>query len=326
MKRGLRSAWCAALFVGLLCALPLSVQAQADSKSAYTQLISRALAEYEGGRWQESYALFERAHAERPSARTLRGMGLASFEMRDYVGCLRALEAALVHPERKLDAEQRTQAEDLIKQAKEFVARREITIEPEHAQVLIDGDTAELRAGTLLLNPGDHELTASAEGYTPLRMTVNARSGSSGKLALVLERAEGAVASTPEVKDAAEPTTPVEPPSRADTEGGSVLPIVVIAVGGALIVGAAITGIVSLDAASELEALCGPDKRCPPAAADIKSRGQTTQTLTWILGPAGVVALGVGVALALAQSGDEAPALALGCDPSGCSAHARVAF
>jgi len=54
-----------------------------------------AVAEYEAGHYQEARALFRQAHEKSPTARTLRGIGMASFELRDYVEATRALTASL---------------------------------------------------------------------------------------------------------------------------------------------------------------------------------------------------------------------------------------
>src|SRR5262249_43441282 len=66
-----------------------------DERGAVQGLIADAVAEYDAGHFEEARALFRRAQAEAPSARTLRGIGMASFELRDYVEADRALAAAL---------------------------------------------------------------------------------------------------------------------------------------------------------------------------------------------------------------------------------------
>ena len=54
-------------------------------------LIGDAVAEYDAGHFQEARALFRQAHEKSPTARTLRGIGMCSFELRDYVEAARAL-------------------------------------------------------------------------------------------------------------------------------------------------------------------------------------------------------------------------------------------
>src|SRR5689334_12571935 len=127
------SSWRIHALIGLLLvmsSLALAQHARADEDAEYQDLINRALVEYQGGRWEESRSLFERAHAHKPSARTLRGIALASFEMRDYVRCVIALRGALASEERALDPTQRKQAQDLLAQAEDYVAHRTLALSP----------------------------------------------------------------------------------------------------------------------------------------------------------------------------------------------------
>jgi len=73
-----------------------SREAAPGETQAYRALINDAAAEYDAKHFAEARALFRRAHELEPSARTWRGMGMAAFELRDYVKSLRALEASLV--------------------------------------------------------------------------------------------------------------------------------------------------------------------------------------------------------------------------------------
>jgi hypothetical protein len=76
---------------------------------AYRSLISDAAAEYDAKHFAEARALFRRAHELEPSARTWRGIGMAAFELRDYVKSLRALEASLVDSRLPLIGSERDQ-------------------------------------------------------------------------------------------------------------------------------------------------------------------------------------------------------------------------
>jgi hypothetical protein len=51
---------------------------------AYRETIAEALEEYQAQNYLEAYALFARAHALWPSARTFRGLGVVSFELHRY--------------------------------------------------------------------------------------------------------------------------------------------------------------------------------------------------------------------------------------------------
>ena len=81
---------------------------------AYRGLVDTAIEESGAGRWAEARALFRQAHALYPNARTLRGIGMSSFEVRDYAECLRMLTASLTHPVNPLTEEQRVQVTELL--------------------------------------------------------------------------------------------------------------------------------------------------------------------------------------------------------------------
>src|SRR6185369_1334355 len=94
----------AVLIVGIVAARPRVVAAQEAETPQYRGLLSEAVAEYDARRYEEARALFRRAHDLSPNARTLRGIGMASFELREYVEALRALEGSLVDQRRPLRA------------------------------------------------------------------------------------------------------------------------------------------------------------------------------------------------------------------------------
>src|SRR5688572_4251575 len=79
-----------AFWVQILGASPLAAQ-----DASYDALIRQALVEYEATRYEEARALFRRAHQVSPNPRTLRGIGMSSYELRDYPAAFRALRDAL---------------------------------------------------------------------------------------------------------------------------------------------------------------------------------------------------------------------------------------
>src|SRR5690349_17885891 len=92
-------------------AQPAPAQPASPGDRDYDATIESALNEYRLGNWDEATALFVRAHALRPSARTLRGMGLSEFENRKYVLALVHCSAALSDARNPLNTEQRGELE-----------------------------------------------------------------------------------------------------------------------------------------------------------------------------------------------------------------------
>src|SRR5262245_21535053 len=86
-------------FARALSLLTSSALAQ-EEPDEYREAIEAAVEELNAGLYEEALAQFSRAHELQPSARTLRGIGLAAYELRDYVRAVEALEASLEDPRR----------------------------------------------------------------------------------------------------------------------------------------------------------------------------------------------------------------------------------
>src|SRR6478609_282570 len=133
--------------------------------SQYRVMLEEAVSEYDAHRYEEARALFRRAHEISPNARTLRGIGMASFELREYIEALRALEGSLVEQRRALTAAQRQQVEGLLERTRAFVGRFTPHLVPEGTLLRVDGAPISLESdGTLLLSFGRHAVTAEAPG------------------------------------------------------------------------------------------------------------------------------------------------------------------
>ncbi len=168
-----------------------AADAKPDGKEdpRYHDTLRDALAEYDAHHFEEARILFRRAHDLNPNARTLRSIGMASFELRDYVAAVRALSASLVDVRKPLNPEQRAHAQGLLERSRMFVSVYTLKISPADAQVLIDGRAPEYEAdGTLLLGFGSHNLEVRKSGFVLRTFSVNARGGERKDLAMTLER------------------------------------------------------------------------------------------------------------------------------------------
>jgi hypothetical protein len=139
-----------------------------DDDTPVSVLIGDAVAEYDAGHYQEARALFRQAHDKSPTARTLRGIGMCSFEMRDYVEATRALAASLRDQRRPLTSEQKRHAEALLARAHTFIGRFTVHVKPADASLFVDGHPAELEPdGVLLLPFGRHQLSLRCASCAP---------------------------------------------------------------------------------------------------------------------------------------------------------------
>jgi tetratricopeptide (TPR) repeat protein len=154
-----------------VCAVAVvSSRAEAQSQSSYNDLIRGALTEFEAHNYAEARALFERAHALQPSARTLRGLGVTAFELKRYVEAVHELEAALVDKRKPLTEAQRKEVPDLIARARHFVGTVKIEVTPDEASVVVDGEAA--ADHDLMLDLGTHQVLVQAPGYRDVELKV----------------------------------------------------------------------------------------------------------------------------------------------------------
>jgi hypothetical protein len=203
----------------------------ARDEAAYKDLVEQALNEFKHRNWPEARVLFMRAHELNPNARTLRGMGIVSFEMRDYLNAATNLKAALDDRRQPLTDAQRKECEALLTRARTFVGVYTLKLDPGDAHVLLDGnEVTRDEEGHLLVPFGDHTLSARAPGRQETSTRLNVQGGERGEIALSLPAdvpapavvAGAAVA--PVAAQAAPP--PVAPPAASpapkDSERGFV--------------------------------------------------------------------------------------------------------
>jgi hypothetical protein len=181
-----------------------------EESTPVSVLIGDAVAEYDAGHFQEARALFRQAHDKSPTARTLRGIGMCSFELRDYVEAARALGASLRDQRRPLTSEQKRHAEALLARAHTFIGRFNVHVKPADASLFVDGHPAEVEPdGVLLLPFGRHQLSLRCASCSPA------------------EKDEDVEVSGGEHKDlelALAPAPPASPPGLADTSGAGAGP------------------------------------------------------------------------------------------------------
>ncbi len=154
---------------------------------AYRALINDAAAEYDAKHFAEARSLFRRAHELEPSARTWRGIGMAAFELRDYVKSLRALEASLVDSRRPLSNAERDEVQALADQARVFVGHFAIRLSPKDAVLKVDQTPTTLDDGDiLLLEFGHHVLTALAPDRRSETREINVTGGERREISINL--------------------------------------------------------------------------------------------------------------------------------------------
>jgi hypothetical protein len=185
-------------------AIPLAVHAangltdpgsaiDATDEPAYRKIIKEGVAEYEARHFEEARSLFRRAHEINPNARTFRGIGMASFELRDYISAVRNLAPALQDKRKPLSPELHKDTQDLLDRSRLFVGVYTLTVAPRNARLIIDGHAPEFEPdGSLLFSFGKHTLEATAQGREIFSLTFDVRGGERKNLPVTLRWASTA--------------------------------------------------------------------------------------------------------------------------------------
>jgi tetratricopeptide (TPR) repeat protein len=210
--------------------------------ASYEETIRHAVEEYSLGHWPEARFFFARAHALSPNARTLRGLGLTCYESRNYVDAIAYFKDALANTAQPLTEAMRAEVTQLMQQSEQFVTRLVLTVEPTSAVLELDHGSLELPSdGVVMLDPGEHELVATAEGHLPERRVFNAE-GHEMRVELHLRATPG------EPVAAAPASTPAPAAAMSADSRSGLAPYLVIGAGGAaLIVGGVLVAIATSD-------------------------------------------------------------------------------
>ena len=191
----------------------------AGDDPAYRKLVEEGLAEYDARHFEEARSLFRRAHEISPNARTFRGIGMTSFELRDYVSAVHNLGAALKDERKPLSAEQRERTRELLDRSRIFVDVYTLTVSPQNARVLVDGRAPEYEAdGTLMFGFGSHTVEVRARDMVTRTLPISVKGGEKKELSVTLEPVVVAPAATAETA----PVAAVEPLHPAVSNVGAV--------------------------------------------------------------------------------------------------------
>lgn len=254
--------WRSRLGCALVLASLLATHAAAQGRPGrddphYRELIRDALEEYELGNWAEAKLFFADAHAIYPNARTLRGLGLVAYAMRDYVQASDWLARALESTEQPLTGEMRSAASAMLEQSQRFEARVRFDLSPRAAELSIDDQPVQYAAdGSARLNPGAHEVTARLTGYEYVSRQISLEAGARRSVQLQLRPGEDKLAGAPAASVGHAANSDPAPLDAAQDSGSAVAPWLVIGVSGAVAIAG---GLLLAGAMSDIDELEDPD-------------------------------------------------------------------
>jgi len=151
------------LFVLTLVAALMVTSLTWAQDGGYRALTASAVQEHERGNFREARALFAKAHAISPNARTLWGMGVAAFADRQYAEAVRRLRESLIHQEKPLTDAQRAHAQELIQRSAAFTVSISLYLNPSHARFIVDGvEIPGAGEGPVVVDGGKHHIVAAS--------------------------------------------------------------------------------------------------------------------------------------------------------------------
>jgi hypothetical protein len=279
--------------------------AEADRDTARA-LALEALELMDAKRWQEAHEKLERAYAlfKAPtvavlSARALENVGnLVEARDRYQEAADTSLDKDSPRPFRKAVKEAKREADRLSKQLPQLVVHVQGT--QQAVQVKVDEqmlEKSQLGVPTPV-NPGEHAVIAQLDGRS-VSQKVSVARGETSHVTLVLLGPSIPSPTTP-------PATPAEP-----THDDKSIAWVSLAVGGAGLATGVVAGLVMLDAKSQLDKHCAAT--CPSNQNSNLDKFRNARTVSFVGYSAGLVGLGLGVALLVKDAGtDASPVVAIG--------------
>jgi hypothetical protein len=303
-----------------------TARAQSDSElAAARKMFSDALADQQAGQYAAALEKFQRVQAVRDTqavryriATCLEALGklraaLAAYTSTSVATANDAQGATIARASRE-------KADALSKR----VARLIVTLAPgvpADAAVKVDGEPVQANAlGTpILIDPGAHEVTATAAGSAPFHTQVSAPEGGESRIDVSLEALPRLA--PPPVAPAAPLPPPPPPPSQGvappppepRTSGRTTAGVVAVTASGVLLASSVVLILAREADIHSLDSAC-PGGVCPAARRDevtsTRNRALLEGPIAIGVGAGGLVAAAIGIYLLAVPAGARASALA----------------
>lgn len=268
------------------------------TKSEYDRLVDEALAEFDAGHFEEALSAFEQAYKVKSSARALRGVAKALFELRSYARCVQAIDRALASDVEPVTFALREDLESLRARALHFVGKAIIDVVPATATVVLDGEAIDVNAAKAALrvvDVGAHTLEASAPDHQPQRRRFEIHGGELTRVVVRLDPVRTITALPPRE------TSPSPSEGRAPP---LLLAIGALAASTAVLVGSSIWFVDRGVAVGRCDDAAGVGARC----ANADSIAFERSVATWTLALSGAAVVASSVLLVVVLRGERRPA------------------
>lgn len=305
-----------ALWLVLVSSLAHAVPTAEDRESA-RNLFRLGDEKYQAGDYAGALTSFKAADAIMQLPTTGLEVGRTLAKLARFIEAREKLrEVANLEPEEgevQAQVEARAEARTLFKSLADQIPSLLVRVttkdgsELRKLTVTINGEDMVEEAALLprRVDPGTHEVTVTAFGYRRENRRVTISEGQRQVLEIELTPTE--LPSFDSEPRSTAPDDEDEPSHEADGDVVMTLGVVALAVGGASLVVGAVTGILTLVEADELQASC-PNKRCTPDDETLLDRTVALSNIaTGTLVAGGVVsALGL-IGIVVSSSDDDAP-------------------
>lgn len=261
-----------------------SAEARARAREAYGE--GQKL--FEAEKYEQAKASFEEAFEAIPNPVVLVSIAECQKRLGEAAEAVATFERYL---EMKPDAKDRASVEEKIEEIKNLPATLEIFTDPPGAAVRIDGeDTGKSTPAEIELAPGEHSVELTVSSGESVTRTVNAEFGKRHELRVELGAEEAIV--DPFAEGPAAVQEPEQEPETRTDEGPSIVPWVVIGVGGAALVAGTVMGVMALAKESDFN-----DK----PTEDSADAGERLALFTDVAFGVGAVAVITGLVLLLTE-------------------------
>jgi hypothetical protein len=230
-----------------------------------------------GQRWPEAEASFRRSLAHVPRPSTKYNLAFVLFKQDKLKESSELLQDLLSGDDAALDVRYRDYAKALLANVWAAVSVLHLVITPENAELRVDGQPVPIggRERSVPLDPGTHQVLASAPGFVSLTTQIVIPARGEGQREIELQQLrppEHAFAST---------ASPKSVPTRSAWVSAG--PWVTIGVGAGLLAAAVVTGVLAKEADSDFAQKCPTLDRCEPQLQRLGDKVSHLATATNIL-------------------------------------------
>ncbi len=219
-----RPSVCALVVAAMLAAGSTRAQGTDDARSHFT----RAVELFKEGDFRAAHIEFGRAYEAAPNYKVLYNLGQTSLELQDYAGALKAFRGYLDGGGHEVSAARKTQVENELKKLESRVARVEVTVNVEGADISIDDVSvgkSPLRE-PVLVGAGRRRITVLKSGLAAVTRMIDVAGGDKSHVTidLVEPQSPSTVIVQQQPTESHPPVItppPIEPPHERVTSGPS---------------------------------------------------------------------------------------------------------